>query len=67
MIIFGTLFIAIGCAALFDLNIWPTLLIGLGSGLVISGILGKFGFEPISAPGMKSRRGERRQEATSTE
>lgn len=65
MIIFGTLFIAIGCAALFGLSIWPTLLIGLGLGLVISGILGKFGFEPISAPVMPRR--DRRREAASTE
>ena len=36
MIIFGTLFVAIGCAALFDLNIWPILLFGLGFGLVIA-------------------------------
>ena len=42
MIIFGTLFIAVGVAILADLELWPTLLVGFGLGLVITGVTGKW-------------------------
>lgn len=44
MIAIGTILIAVGVAFLLDLSFWPTLLIGVGAGLTLSGFAGKFGW-----------------------
>ena len=41
MIIFGSVFVGIGVAALAGLSIWPTVLIGLGAGMIITGVTGR--------------------------
>jgi hypothetical protein len=42
VIIFGSVFVAIGVAALAGLSIWPTVLIGLGAGMIITGLTGRW-------------------------
>ena len=44
MIILGAVLVAIGAAHLLDLPWAPALLIGLGAGMVISGVSGKLGW-----------------------
>ena len=39
--IIGAILVSIGITGLFGLNIWPVLLIGLGSGLILSGVTGR--------------------------
>ena len=46
MIIFGSVFVAIGVAALAGLSIWPTVLIGLGAGMIIAGATGRWTASP---------------------
>ena len=41
MIIGGGLFVALGVAGLVGLSFWPTILIGLGAGMILSGGVGK--------------------------
>ena len=44
MIIIGAVLIGVGAAALFDLPWAPALLIGLGAGMVVSGVTGRLGW-----------------------
>ncbi len=44
MIILGALLVAVGAAALLDLPWAPALLIGLGAGMVVSGVTGRLGW-----------------------
>jgi len=52
MIVIGTILIATGVAFLLDLSFWPTLLIGLGAGFMLSGLVGKFGW--VASQGRRS-------------
>ena len=65
MIIAGALFVTIGIAALAGLSFWPMLLIGLGAGMVLSGVVGKFGWEQLRPQLGRSGDRERRQGAGS--
>ncbi len=47
MIITGFILVSIGLSALLHLNIWPVVLVGLGAGMVLSGVMGRFGWEPL--------------------
>ena len=60
MIIVGAVLVALGAAKLLDLPWAPVLLIGLGAGMVVSGVTGKLGW-----PSRRSRRSasERRRAA----
>ena len=58
MIIVGALLVAVGAAALLDLPWAPALLIGLGAGMVVSGVTGRLGW-----PSGRSRASERRRAA----
>lgn len=53
MIAIGTILIAAGVAFLLDLSFWPTLLIGLGAGFMLSGLVGKFGW--VATQGRRNR------------
>ncbi len=44
MIILGAVLVAIGAANLLDLPWAPALLIGLGAGMVVSGVTGRLGW-----------------------
>ena len=44
MIILGALLVAVGAVALLNLPWAPALLIGLGAGMVVSGVTGKLGW-----------------------
>ena len=44
MIILGAVLVAIGAANLFDLPWAPAVLIGLGAGMVVSGVTGRLGW-----------------------
>ena len=44
MIIIGAVLIGVGAAALLDLPLAPALLIGLGAGMVVSGVTGRLGW-----------------------
>jgi hypothetical protein len=44
MIIIGAVLVAVGAAALLDLPWAPALLIGLGAGMVVSGVTGRLGW-----------------------
>ena len=41
MIMLGGLLVALGVAGLVGLSIWPTLLIGLGGGMILSSVMRK--------------------------
>lgn len=41
MIMLGGLLVALGVAGLVGLSIWPTLLSGLGAGMMLSGVMRK--------------------------
>ena len=60
MIILGALLIAVGAAALLDLPWAPALLIGLGAGMVVSGVTGKLGWPSGRS---RARAAERRRAA----
>ena len=60
MIILGALLIAVGAAALLDLPWAPALLIGLGAGMVVSGVTGRLGWPSGRS---RARASERRQAA----
>ena len=60
MIILGALLVAVGAAALLDLPWAPVLLIGLGAGMVVSGVTGRLGWP---AGRSRSRASERRRAA----
>ena len=44
MIILGAVLVAVGAAHLLDLPWAPALLIGLGAGMVVSGVTGRLGW-----------------------
>ena len=44
MIILGALLVAVGAVALLNLPWAPALLIGLGAGMVVSGVTGRMGW-----------------------
>ena len=44
MIIIGAVLVAVGAASLLDLPWAPALLIGLGAGMVVSGVTGRLGW-----------------------
>ena len=58
MIILGAVLVAVGAAALLDLPWAPALLIGLGAGMVVSGVTGRLGW-----PSGRSRAAERARAA----
>ena len=62
MIIFGSIFIAIGVAALAGVSLWPSVLIGLGAGMVLSGLSRSWDTLGLSIggrlPGQKRRRSQ---------
>jgi hypothetical protein len=63
MIIGGGLLVALGVAGLVGLSFWPTILIGLGAGMMLSGVVGK-GWPRRSRSGRGRPRGrERRRDA----
>jgi len=47
MIITGGILVAIGVAVLLGSSFWPMLLIGRGAGIVLSGVMGRSGWEPL--------------------
>lgn len=51
MVIIGAVLIAVGAAALLDLPWAPALLIGLGAGMVVSGVTGRLGWPSGRARG----------------
>ncbi len=59
MIILGTTLIAIGAAILAGVDFMPALLIGLGSGMVISGVTGKWTGSIPLGPRAKAKREDR--------
>ena len=68
MIIFGAVLISIGVAGLLGLSYWPILLIGLGTGLVLSGISGKIGWpQHVQGETEERRRGRRRHRESAPE
>ena len=44
MIILGAVLVAIGAAEMLDMSLAPALLIGLGAGMVVSGVTGRLGW-----------------------
>ncbi len=58
MIIIGALLVAVGAAALLDLPWAPALLIGLGAGMVVSGVTGRLGWPSgrsrVAGPGREA-------------
>jgi hypothetical protein len=63
MIIGGGLLLALGVAGLVGLSFWPMILIGLGAGMMLSGVVGK-GWPRRTRRGRGRPRGrERRRDA----
>ena len=60
MIMLGGLLVALGVAGLVGLSIWPTLLIGLGAGMILSGVTGKWWPKSKERARGRPRRRERR-------